>query len=468
MMQRRTSTSHGAEHKKITMARIPLPPGNGTLGLTFSGSPPVVTNVVPESPLRSKLSIGDVIYGVSVPHLLEAHGVEDSSILSHLLAKTANLRRFLLLTTIHDEQNDPSETEYHISLPPGRLGLTFDGDSQPTIAKVWDYCPVREFVQEGQWLKSIMIPTESEPIPCQHVSARDVYEVLRASCKRKGRVLVLTNPPLAVAEPVLASSMMMNDSFHTSRSHYSTITADTASSSHGCSTRIDATIEHSVLTMSLRPRQRVRCDHECMIYMSEGFRVKTHGMNVRDFSKGFPLGLTEFIYEGPRKGTVAFGTGGQVVNINLDDHYGRVICQAGAYLCSEMSIKVYVESVSQNGESMQIRLSGTGQVWLSANGSIITKTLARGETLRCASGALVACEKTVQSSSHRMRGGLKSFVNPGGRKDCSWTELTGPGAAWLQTSVCPGNHSFPMNTSKSYQQAPSQGASRSGSNRAEL
>eukprot|EP00544_Gedaniella_sp_CCMP2646_P005747 CAMPEP_0202489464 /NCGR_PEP_ID=MMETSP1361-20130828/7184_1 /ASSEMBLY_ACC=CAM_ASM_000849 /TAXON_ID=210615 /ORGANISM="Staurosira complex sp., Strain CCMP2646" /LENGTH=49 /DNA_ID= /DNA_START= /DNA_END= /DNA_ORIENTATION= len=48
------------------MTRVPLPPGQ--LGVTFSGSPPIVTDVVPDSPMRSKLSIGDVIYGVAVPH----------------------------------------------------------------------------------------------------------------------------------------------------------------------------------------------------------------------------------------------------------------------------------------------------------------------------------------------------------------------------------------------------------------
>ena len=206
-----------------------------------------------------------------------------------------------------------------------------------------------------------------------------------------------------------------------------------------------------------------------MIYMSNGFRVKTHGMNVRDFQKGYPLGLTEFIYEGPasRQGTVAFGgSGGQIVNINLDDHYGRVICQAGAYLCSEMSVKVRVESVSANGESMQIRLSGTGQVWLSGNGSIVTKTLTRGETLHCASSALVAFEKTVQPSSHRMRGGLKTVMSTGGRKDCSWTELAGPGTVWLQTSLC---HSFPMTSNASNTPYQASQASRNArSNRVEL
>jgi len=449
------------------MTRVPLPPGQ--LGVTFSGSPPIVTDVVPDSPMRSKLSIGDVIYGVAVPHRFEVHGVEDSSILSELITKTANLRRFLLLsTTSHDYSH--SQTEFHVTLPPGRLGLTFEGDTQPTIAKVWDYCPVREFVQEGQWLKSVIIPTEPEPIACQNLSARDVYEVLRVNDRCQGRVLVLTNPPLAVAEPVLASMCMDDSSFHTSRTHQSYHTAPSVASSNSVesSTTIDATIEQSVLTIQLRSRQRVRCDHECMIYMSEGFRIKTHGMNVRDFQKGYPLELTEFIYEGSpaRQGTVALGcsSGCQILKINLDNHYGRVICQAEAYLCSEMSVKVYVESVSANGESMQIRLSGTGHVWLTGNGSIMTKTLIRGETLRCASGALVAFEKTVQPSPHRMRGGLRSAMS-GERKDCSLTELAGPGTVWLQTSVCAGNQSFPTNALRSYQS--SQGC-RNGSRRVEL
>ena len=217
--QKSKQSSHGTDNQ-MTMTRVPLPPGK--LGVTFSGSPPMVTDVVPDSPMRGKLSIGDVIYGVSVPHRFKVHSVEDSSILSEVITKTAHLSRFLLLSHDDEHHDDANhlETEFHITLPSGRLGLTFEGDSQPTIAKVWDYCPVREFVHEGQWLKSVMIPTEPEPIACQHLSARDVYEVLRANGKRQGRVLVLTNPPLAVAEPVLASSSVMEENDSSSRRHF--------------------------------------------------------------------------------------------------------------------------------------------------------------------------------------------------------------------------------------------------------
>ena len=63
-------------------------------------------------------------------------------------------------------------TEFHVTIPPGKLGLTFDGDHQPTIRKVWDYCPVQGFVQEGQWLKSIQIPGEAEPLLVLHFQCK--------------------------------------------------------------------------------------------------------------------------------------------------------------------------------------------------------------------------------------------------------------------------------------------------------
>ncbi len=112
--------------------------------------------------------------------------------------------------------------------------------------------PKQNFVQEGQWLKSVIIPTEPEPIACHNLSARDVYEVLRVNARCQGRVLVLTNPPLAVAEPVLASMSMDDSSFHTSRTHQSYHTAPSVASSNSVesSTTIDATIEQSVLTIA--------------------------------------------------------------------------------------------------------------------------------------------------------------------------------------------------------------------------
>ena len=101
-------------------------------------------------------------------------------------------------------------------------------------------------------------------------------------------------------------------------------------SSSTCSTSLDATIENGIVTVQLHPKQRVRADHENMIYMSDCFRVKTHGMNVRQFQKGYELGLAEFIYEGlSGRGTVAFGGGDKVVQIKLEDYDSRSHMSSG-------------------------------------------------------------------------------------------------------------------------------------------
>jgi len=416
----------------MAMRALPLP--SGSIGVTFSGSPPMVTQIAEDSPAAGILNIGDIVDGVSVPNRLEVHCVEDSRILADILSKTANLQRSLLITTDDDSSSTNSSTEFYVTLPPGKLGLTFDGDAQPTIRKVWDYCPVRGFVEEGQWLKSIILPGEPE-ISCNQLSARDVYEVLQCQARFRGRVLVLTNPPVAVAEPVLNP---MNESPYLAPPEsraYSAVPVEPMSVASSCcsASAIDATIENQVVTVQLSPRQRVRADHDSMIYMSDCFRVKTHGMNVRQFQKGYPLGLTEFIYEGcSGAGTVAFGSAGKVLRIKLEDYGSRIICQAGCYLCSEMSVKIYVECAPCSGEPILIRLCGNGNVWVSGSGSIITKTLVRGETLRCSSSALMAFEKSVMYSTHHIRGGLKSAMSG---KDCSWTELAGPGSVWIQESV---------------------------------
>ena len=426
--------------KLLTMTRrIPLP--TGKIGVTLNGSPPMVTDIQNDSPMLGKLRIGDVLDGVSVPNRFEVHHVEDSHILTEVLEKTSHLHRQLHVITDDDSPNTTdTETEFFVTIPPGKLGLTFEGDQQPTISKVWEYCPVIDFVQEGMWLKSILIPGEPE-LFCSHLSARDAYDCLRARARCEGRVLVLTNPPVAIAEPV--SSPVSAVPHNTPATRYSAAIADSMSVSSepvstsgtaSASASIDATIEGSVVTIKLHPGQRLRADHDTMIYMMDGFRVKTHAMNVNQFAKGYPLGMTDFIYEGSeRRGTVAFGYGDKAISLNVEEYGGRIICQSECYLCSETSVKLYVESVPSNGGCILIKMVGNGHVWLTVSGPVITKTLQRGETMRCVTGAVMAFEKTVQYSTHRIRGGFKKSIS--GKGDCLWSELTGPGTVWLQGSV---------------------------------
>lgn len=447
--------------------RIPIP--TGKIGFSISGSPPMVTQVQEDSPMAGSLEMGHFIHGLVIPHRLQVRSIQDSYLLGEVLEKTSQQQeRILIVTNDEDALDTNRTTEFHVTIPPGKLGLTFEGDRQPTICKVWDYCPVRDFVEDGQWLKAIQIPGE-RPQSCRNLSAREVYEFLQAYARIPGRVLVLTNPPVAVAEPV--SQPIDESSYYTASgtpaSHarspsastdymtaYSSNTAgscntavSSAASISCSSTAVNATMDerNQVVTIELQRKQRIRCNHEHMLYMADGFRVKTHGMNVRQFQKGYPLGMSEFIYEGRKsKGRAMFGSAGTVQQIKLEEYGGKVICRAEAYLCSEMDVRVYVESVNGPGSNLLIRVCGNGNVWLSGNGSITTKTLAMGETVRCATASVMAFEKTIQFSTHYIRGGLTSVMTPG-KGDCCWAELAGPGTFWLQggSTSCASTNAAP-------------------------
>lgn len=180
-----------------------------------------------------------------------------------------------------------------------------------------------------------------------------------------------------------------------------------------------------------------------MAWMSDGISMTT------DTNGGALAGLSRMLaresifmahYKATRVGsTIAFATTvpGKVVPIKMKDHPNGLICQKGAFLCSQSSVKLDIEFTRNfasgllGGEGFVLeKLTGHGSAFLEVDGDVIEKDLAAGEIIKVDTGNVVAFQngmlyeiETVQGFKNVLFGGEGVFL----------TRITGPGKVILQT-----------------------------------
>lgn len=180
-----------------------------------------------------------------------------------------------------------------------------------------------------------------------------------------------------------------------------------------------------------------------MAWMSDGISMTT------DTNGGALAGLGRMIagesifmahYKATRAGsTIAFATTvpGKVVPIKMKDHPNGLICQKGAFLCSQPSVKLGIEFTRKltsglfGGEGFVLeKLTGQGSAFLEVDGDVIEKELAAGEVIKVDTGNVVAFQygmpyeiETIQGFKNVLFGGEGLFL----------TRITGPGKVILQT-----------------------------------
>ena len=128
---------------------------------------------------------------------------------------------------------------------------------------------------------------------------------------------------------------------------------------------------------------------------------------------------------------------GKIVPLNLRRHGGRILCEKDAFLCAAKGIAVGIAlnrrlgSGFFGGEGFILqKLEGEGLAFLHSGGTIFTRQLAPGETLRVDTGCLVAFETTV-TYDIQMVPGIKTAIFGG--EGLFYAALTGPGTIWLQS-----------------------------------
>eukprot|EP00523_Entomoneis_sp_CCMP467_P008890 CAMPEP_0168737582 /NCGR_PEP_ID=MMETSP0724-20121128/10470_1 /TAXON_ID=265536 /ORGANISM="Amphiprora sp., Strain CCMP467" /LENGTH=341 /DNA_ID=CAMNT_0008784855 /DNA_START=124 /DNA_END=1149 /DNA_ORIENTATION=- len=203
--------------------------------------------------------------------------------------------------------------------------------------------------------------------------------------------------------------------------------------------------ESQIVTVTLEPGQVLRAESGALMYMTDGVEMNT--TTGGGLSAGFQRMLTgqnffisDYRYTRDDGGTgqVALGTDfpSKIVRLNVAEYGGKVTCQKGALLCASHTIDIQME-FSKNlstgffgGEGFVLQgLTGTGDVFVKAGGTLLRRELADGEPLRISSGCLVAFSAGVDYDVQMVKGLTNMF---GGGEGMFLTTLTGPGTVWLQ------------------------------------
>ncbi len=164
--------------------------------------------------------------------------------------------------------------------------------------------------------------------------------------------------------------------------------------------------ESQIVTVALEPGQVLRAESGAMMYMTQGVEMNT--TSGGGLSAGFKRMLTgqnvfisDYSYTGEEgtRGVVALGTDfpSKIVRLNVDEYGGKIVCQQGALLCASHTIDIEMEFTKKfstgffGGEGFVLQaLTGSGDVFVKAGGTLIKRELGDGEELRISSGCLVA------------------------------------------------------------------------------
>ncbi len=128
---------------------------------------------------------------------------------------------------------------------------------------------------------------------------------------------------------------------------------------------------------------------------------------------------------------------GKIIPIDLRQHGGTLLCQKDAFLCAAKGIAVGIAWNKKvgaglfGGEGFILqKLEGQGLAFIHAGGTVVSRDLKPGETLRLDTGCLVAFEPRVTYDIQWV-GGFKSALFGG--EGLFFATLTGPGRVWLQS-----------------------------------
>ncbi len=210
---------------------------------------------------------------------------------------------------------------------------------------------------------------------------------------------------------------------------------------------IDYTIygdDLQLVEVELDPGEGVRAEVGTMTYMEDGIQMQTDtgGGIFKGFKRmvtGESFFITTFLNSAQRKQRVAFAAPfpGKIIDFDLDQFNGQVLCQRDSFLCAAQGTEIEVAFTKRlgagffGGEGFILqRLTGDGMVFVHAGGTVIEKDLAAGENLRVDTGCIVAFATTVDYDIQFI-GGFKNAIFGG--EGLFLAKLTGPGKVYLQS-----------------------------------
>jgi uncharacterized protein (TIGR00266 family) len=210
---------------------------------------------------------------------------------------------------------------------------------------------------------------------------------------------------------------------------------------------IDYTIhgdDMQIVEVELDTGEGVRAEAGAMMYMGEGIQMQTStgGGMFKGFKRmltGETFFITTFLYAGRGKGHVAFGAPypGKIIPLHLDQLGGEMLCQKDGFLCAAQGVEIDIAFTKRfgaglfGGEGFILqRLTGDGNAFVHAGGTIIKRELDRGETLRVDTGCLVAFSPSVNYEIQALSGFKNALF---GGEGIFLAHLSGPGTVYLQS-----------------------------------
>ncbi|MCE2845420.1 MAG: TIGR00266 family protein [Sphingobacteriales bacterium] len=199
-----------------------------------------------------------------------------------------------------------------------------------------------------------------------------------------------------------------------------------------------------VVEVEMDPGEAIVAEAGAMLYLEQGIEMQTSTgggilKGLKRMITGESFFITSFTNHGAvkRKMALAAPYPGKIIAINPKDFGGSFLCQKDGFLCAAQGIDINIAFTKRigaglfGGEGFILqRLSGDGNCFIHAGGTILKRQLAVGEQLRVDTGCLVAFEPTVDYDI-KFIGGFKNSLFGG--EGLFYAELTGPGLVYLQS-----------------------------------
>ena len=237
--------------------------------------------------------------------------------------------------------------------------------------------------------------------------------------------------------------------------------------------------EMQFVELTLDPQEACIAEAGSFMYMDPGIEMETifgdgSGQNSSDGFVGMLLGAGKRVLTGESLFMTLFGNGtssqqkvafaspypGRIIPLDLSQHNGTMICQKDAFLCAAKGIAVGIAFQKKlgaglfGGEGFILqKLEGDGLTFVHAGGTVVSRQLAPGETLRLDTGCLVAFESTIDYDIQMVKG-IKTALFGG--EGLFYATLTGPGTVWIQSLP------FSRLASRVFAAAPQTGGTRKG------
>lgn len=200
-----------------------------------------------------------------------------------------------------------------------------------------------------------------------------------------------------------------------------------------------------VVEVEMDPGEAIIAEAGAMLYMEQGIEMQTGTgggifKGLKRMISGESFFITNFTNvngNGKRKMALAAPYPGKIIAVNPKDFGGSFLCQKDGFLCAAQGIDINIAFTKRigaglfGGEGFILQqLSGDGNCFIHAGGTILKRQLAVGEILRVDTGCLVGFEPTVDYDI-KFIGGFKNSLFGG--EGLFYAQLTGPGLVYLQS-----------------------------------